>query len=59
MIIENRIYIIKTKSSGYSPPMKIKVLEVTDKTYYIHNLDSENKYRKLKEEFDRDYKIIE
>lgn len=53
------IYIIKSTSSSYSTPQKIKVLEVTEKTYYIHNLDSGSKYRELKEMFNRDYKIIE
>ena len=58
-MIENRIYIIKAKTSCYSIPIKIKILEVTDKTYYIRNLDSESNFRKLKEDFDSYYKIIE
>lgn len=53
------IYIVQGSSSCYSSPFKIKVLEVTDTTYYIHNLDVDKKFRETKDQFSFRYKVIE
>jgi len=52
----NKIYIVRTT---YGRPTKIKVLEVTNSSYYIHNLDADSKYRILIKEFDRSSVIDE
>lgn len=52
----NKTYIIR---NGYSSPSKIKVLEVTESTYYIHNLDADSKYRILISEVERGWRIDE
>lgn len=55
----NKTYIVK--NNGCSPA-KIKVLEVTEKTYLISFLDNyskDNKTRFLIDDFDYQYKLVE
>lgn len=53
------IYIVQGSNSCYSSPFKIRVLEVTDTTYYIHNLDADKKFRETKDQFSFRYKVVE
>ncbi len=54
---QGNIYIVR---EGYIySPFKIKILEVTDTTYYIHNLDNNSKWRITIADFQGKYRIIE
>jgi len=45
--------------SSFNSPHKIKVLEITETTYYLHNLDSDTKYRIDKVDFENSNVITE
>ena len=55
----NYIYIFDKESIFRSDPFKGKVIEVTETTYVISNLDTKAKIRYLKSEFDSSYVILE
>ena len=57
---QNGTYIVKNNLilSGDSVS-KIRVLEVTDKTYHLTNLDSNHTFRITKKEFSSKYVIVE
>lgn len=39
--------------------MKLKIVEVTDVTYYIENLDTSHRFRKSIYDFENDFKVVE
>lgn len=53
---QNREYIVKDRNSDHR---KIKVLEVTKETYYLHNLDADIKFRISKKKFEEGYVVVE
>ena len=49
------VYIVK----AYNTVTKITILEETQTTYYIENLDTKTKYRVLKYDFENKYEVKE
>lgn len=59
-ITAGSIYIFKgKKASNDKTYNKFKILEVTDTTYLIKNIDTETEFRCGKVEFNYDYKPVE
>jgi hypothetical protein len=63
---QNEVYIIKGKQpSNRSTYMKVRILEVTDKTIFVHNLDalqsefSNGKFRMSITDFKTQYEVLE
>ena len=56
MIKQGHIYITKDNNNYFH---KIKILEVTKTTYYIHNLDTNAKYRCGIKKFNSNYNVEE
>ena len=52
----NKTYIVKKIGSN---PIKIKILEVTEKTYLISLLDTNTTFRYLIDNFNFDFKLVE
>jgi len=59
-LVENGVYIVKgTYYSQRNDYNKIKVLEITETTYFVEYSDADNKYRYGKEHFERIYEVVE
>jgi hypothetical protein len=56
---QNNIYIFTEKRTSFPKPFKGKIIELTKTTIYIENLDSNIKYRKTLELFNKDLEPIE
>jgi len=59
-IIENKTYIFQGNTTISSTEFfKFKILEVTEKTYFIENVDTGSKFRMGIENFNYNYKAVE
>jgi len=58
---ENKRYILQKKYTWSAPPFKVKCLEVTEKTYYLHHVDSATDYKEriTIERFESEHSVIE
>tara|TARA_R110002012_G_scaffold309161_1_gene516014 strand:- start:272 stop:520 length:249 start_codon:yes stop_codon:yes gene_type:complete len=60
LITAGSTYIFKgKKASNNKTYNKLKILEVTDTTYWIKNVDSDTEYRRGIVDFNYDYKPVE
>jgi len=56
---QNSTYIFKQKHTSYPTVFKGKVLELTNTTIYLKDLDSDIKYREILSTFNNKWEIIE